>query len=220
MEETKAFISTQITTIITLIVLAFSVLLTLISLLSAYKKALKQAANRIDGVQADMEKQLGNMEERHQCLLKKLSIEKTQRKFINLTSLSTQSWNENKICTHLKIEIEIVDLVVRNYDEFDDPSGIIFFKRYNLSNLLLDLSQNKYNISEDKTKIIDCRRTISRIMESIKSDKDLADKLNTLECLQDYNDLESAIDNVLINAQSPNPKFVLSNLDRIKEMAR
>lgn len=220
MNESDILISTQMATIVTLIALTFSVLLTLITLLTAYKKALKEVGSRIDKIKTDMDRQLEDMENSHKCLIKKLSIEETQRKFVNLTSLSTQSWNENKICTHIKYEIEIVDLVVRNYDEFDDPSGIISFKRYNLSNLLLDLSKGKYAISEEKTKIIDCRRTISRIMESIKLDKNLADRLNTTEYFQDYNELECAIDGMLVNAQTPNPNFVLPNLDKIIEMAK
>lgn len=210
----------QVATVITLATLTFSVLLTLITLLTAYKKALKETGKRIDGISDNMEKRLEYIEERQTSLLKKLSIEETQRKFINLTSLSTQSWNENKICTHIKYEFEIVDLVVRNYNKFDDFSGILAFKRYNLSNLLLDLSQNKYNITEDKTKVIDCRRTISRIMQNIRSDKALVERLNTSKCFQDYNYLESAFDSVLINVQAPNPNFALPNLEKIKEMAK
>lgn len=220
MESSNQMVIMQIATVITLVTLTFSVLLTLITLLTAYKKALKQTGDRINIINDDMEKRLTAIEERQNSLLKKLSEEETQRKYVNHTSLSTQSWNENKICTHIKYEFEIVDLVVRQYDQFDDPSGILAFKRYNLANLLIDLSQNKYVITEDKTIIIDSRRTISRIMESIKSDKVLAERLDQSKCLHDSDELESAVDSVLINAQDPSPNFALTNLEKIKEMAK
>lgn len=160
MEETGGFVTTQIATIITLVALTFSVLLTLITLMASYKKALRETASKIEDIEEHVNERLVIVEECQNSIIQKLSFAEVQIKFINHTSLSTQSWNENKIATHLKYEFEIVDLVVRNFNEFDDPSGILKFKRFNLSRLILDLWQNKYSISEDKTVIIDSRRTI------------------------------------------------------------
>lgn len=220
MEETGDFVTTQIATIITLVALTFSVLLTLITLMASYKKALRETASKIEDIEEHLNEKLVIVDECQNSIIKKLSFAEVQIKFINHTSLSTQSWNENKIATHLKYEFEIVDLVVRNFDEFDDPSGILKFKRFNLSRMILDLWQNKYSISEEKTVIIDSRRTISRIMENIKSDKVLTERLNVSGCLQDYDYLENAVDSLLINAETPKTNFVVPNLDAVKEMAK
>ncbi len=82
------------------------------------------------------------------------------------------------------------------------------------------LIRGNYVLTEDKTGIIDCRRTIDRITESIKSDNVLSNRLNELGCLNEYSQLETAVDAVLINAQNHQANFILPNEDEIQRMAR
>jgi len=149
-----------------------------------------------------------------------LSFEDTQCNFIILTSRSTQSWNEKKICSHLKLEFEVVDLIIRNFNDFDDLDGILDYKRYNIVNLLLKIINQNYSIGEELATMIDCRRTITRIMESIRMNPELSGKLKRPNCLSDYSKLQAATEYILFQAENGKNNFHIDNLDDIKRMAQ
>lgn len=123
-------------------------------------------------------------------------------------------------CSHLKLEFEVVDLIIRNFNDFDDPDGILDYKRYNIANLLLKIINQNYSIGEGLPTIIDCRRTITRIMESIRMNPELSGKLKRPNCLSDYSKLQAATENILFQAENRKTNFHIDNLDNIKRMAQ
>lgn len=156
----------QISIVVELVTVAVTLLLTVITVFSLYRKALNDTKNRIDDFEKSNEARFVSLENQQKLIIDKLSYEESQRNFVIATSRSTQSWNEKKMCSHLKLEFEVVDLIIRKFNDFDDPDGILDYKRYNIANLLLKIINQNYSIGEELATIIDCRRTITRIMES------------------------------------------------------
>lgn len=212
--------SMLISVVIALVTVAVTLLVTVVTVFSLYRKALKDTKSRIEEIEKETKNYLSSLEKEQNVIKEKLSFEDTQCNFIILTSRSTQSWNEKKICTHLKIEFEIVDLIVRHFDEFEDSSGIIGYKRYSIAKLLRNLINQKFAINEDPVTIIDCRRTIIRIMEGLRGDPILAGKLADLHYLADYTMLQAAAENIMYQAENRDFNFHIDNVAEIERMAK
>lgn len=210
----------QISIVVELVTVAVTLLLTVITVFSLYRKALKDTKNRIDDFEKSNEARFVSLENQQKLIIDKLSYEESQRNFVIATSRSTQSWNEKKMCSHLKLEFEVVDLIIRNFNDFDDPDGILDYKRYNIANLLLKIINQNYSIGEELATIIDCRRTITRIMESIRMNPELSGKLKRPNCLSDYSKLQAATENILFQAENGKTNFHIDNLDDIERMAQ
>lgn len=210
----------QISIVVELVTVAVTLLLTVITVFSLYRKALNDTKNRIDDFEKSNEARFVSLENQQKLIINKLSYEESQRNFVIATSRSTQSWNEKKMCSHLKLEFEVVDLIIRNFNDFDDPDGILDYKRYNIANLLLKIINQNYRIGEELATIIDCRRTITRIMESIRMNPELSGKLKRPNCLSDYSKLQAATENILFQAENGKTNFHIDNLDDIERMAQ
>lgn len=210
----------QISIVVELVTVAVTLLLTVITVFSLYRKALNDTKNRIDDFEKSNEARFVSLENQQKLIIDKLSYEESQRNFVIATSRSTQSWNEKKMCSHLKLEFEVVDLIIRNFNDFDDPDGILDYKRYNIANLLLKIINQNYSIGEELATIIDCRRTITRIMESIRMNPELSGKLKRPNCLSDYSKLQAATENILFQAENGKTNFHIDNLDDIERMAQ
>lgn len=210
----------QISIVVELVTVAVTLLLTVITVFSLYRKALNDTKNRIDDFEKSNEARFVSLENQQKLIINKLSYEESQRNFVIATSRSTQSWNEKKMCSHLKLEFEVVDLIIRNFNDFDDPDGILDYKRYNIANLLLKIINQNYSIGEELATIIDCRRTITRIMESIRMNPELSGKLKRPNCLSDYSKLQAATENILFQAENGKTNFHIDNLDDIERMAQ
>lgn len=210
----------QISIVVELVTVAVTLLLTVITVFSLYRKALNDTKNRIDDFEKSNEARFVSLENQQKLIINKLSYEESQRNFVIATSRSTQSWNEKKMCSHLKLEFEVVDLIIRNFNDFDDPDGILDYKRYNIANLLLKIINQNYSIGEELATIIDCRRTITRIMECIRMNPELSGKLKRPNCLSDYSKLQAATENILFQAENGKTNFHIDNLDDIERMAQ
>lgn len=210
----------QISIVVELVTVAVTLLLTVITVFSLYRKALNDTKNRIDDFEKSNEARFVSLENQQKLIIDKLSYEESQRNFVIATSRSTQSWNEKKMCSHLKLEFEVVDLIIRNFNDFDDPDGILDYKRYNIANLLLKIINQNYSIGEELATIIDCRRTITRIMECIRMNPELSGKLKRPNCLSDYSKLQAATENILFQAENGKTNFHIDNLDDIERMAQ
>jgi hypothetical protein len=210
----------QISIVVELVTVAVTLLLTVITVFSLYRKALNDTKNRIDDFEKSNEARFVSLENQQKLIIDKLSYEESQRNFVIATSRSTQSWNEKKMCSHLKLEFEVIDLIIRKFNDFDDPDGILDYKRYNIVNLLLKIINQNYSIGEELATIIDCRRTITRIMESIRMNPELSGKLKRPNCLSDYSKLQAATENILFQAENGKTNFHIDNLDDIERMAQ
>ena len=87
----------QISIVVELVTVAVTLLLTVITVFSLYRKALKDTKSRIDDFEKPNEARFVSLENQQKLIIGKLSYEESQRNFVIATSRSTQSWNEKKM---------------------------------------------------------------------------------------------------------------------------
>lgn len=75
-------------------------------------------------------------------------------------------------------------------------------------------------VDKDDVKIVsDARRTVNRIMELIKSQKNLTAKMKRIGFFEDCNELEVAIENLFMDIERGESEVKIPNLTKIKVMA-
>ena len=98
--------------------------------------------------------------------------------------------------------------------------SIIGYKRYRIAQVICSIVLDRQKITEeDISNAADARRTITRIMEIIKSQTDLSDKLKDLGFLDDCIEQEIAIDKLLTSIGTGAASIETPNMSKIKDIA-
>lgn len=110
--------------------------------------------------------------------------------------------------------------MLRDNNNIEECKSIIGYKRYKMAGVICSIIIDGDDIdNEDVENAADARRTVNRIMEIIKSHKELTDKLNEIGFLEDCKQLEIAVENLFTNIERGETKRRIPNLDQIKSIA-